>query len=60
LSHLIINENDKLPKFLIDIFQNEKKYNYLEKEFDSKEYGFTHHVKLFKINFEKFNLISMQ
>ena len=60
LSHLIINENDKLPKFLIDIFQNEKKFNYLEKEFDSKEYGFTHHVKLFKINFEKFNLISMQ
>jgi hypothetical protein len=57
LSHLIIDENIELPKFLINIFQNEKKYNYLEKEFDSKDYGYEHHIKLFKINFEKFNSI---
>ena len=55
LSHLIVNENNKLPKFLIDVFQNGKKYNYLEKEFDSKDYNFIEHIKLFKINYEKFN-----
>ena len=55
LSHLIIDEDIKLPKFLIKIFQKEKKYNYLKKEFDSKDYGYKHHIKLFKINFEKFN-----
>jgi hypothetical protein len=57
LSHLIIDDNAKLPKFLQDVFNNEEKYEYLNKVFDSKNSGFKHHLKLFEINFEKFDSI---
>lgn len=55
MSHLIVDKDDKLPEFLVDVFMNEDKYDYLKKEFDSRDKGFKHHIKLFKINFEKFN-----
>ena len=55
LSHLIVDENNNLPIFLVDVFHNENKYEYLEKQFDSKEEGFKHHMKLFKIDFKKFH-----
>ena len=58
LSHLIIDENPKLPVFLQQVFNNEEKYEYLIKEFDSKEEGFSHHMKLFKIDYKKFENIS--
>jgi len=57
LSHLIIDENSELPIFLVDVFLNEEEYEYLEKEFDSKEDGFKQHMKLFKIDFKKFHII---
>jgi len=51
LTHLIIDNSQKMPDFLIDIFNNEEKYRYLLKEFDSQEYGYNYHVKKFKINY---------
>jgi len=57
LTHIIIDKNEKLPEFLKTVFSNEEKYEYLEKVFDSKDEGFKHHVKIFKINFQKFNNI---
>ena len=58
LTHLIVDENPDLPEFLQDVYYNEEKYVYLIKEFDSKEMGFEHHIKLFKINFQKFDSIN--
>jgi len=51
LTHIIV-ENDQESK-LHDIFINEKKYSYLEKEFDSSLENYEYEVKIFRINFEK-------
>ena len=58
LTHLIVDNNQKLPKFLLDVYYYEENYAYLNKIFDSREHGFNHHVKVFQIDFEKvdFNL----
>ena len=56
LSHLIVDSMDNRPEFLKDIFENEEKYSYLIKEWDSKNEGFTYHVKIFKIDYNIFNL----
>ena len=53
LSHIIVDENPNLPKFLQDVYHDEKKYEYLSKVFDSKDEGFQHHVKIFQINFKQ-------
>lgn len=55
LTHLIVDDNPNLPKFLQDVYHNEGKYEYLNKVFDSKDSGFKHQVKLFEIDFQKFD-----
>ena len=54
LDHIVVDSRDHGPKYIQDIFLNEKKYSYLDKVFDSKEEGYSYHVKIFWINFEKF------
>ena len=44
-----------MPEFLQDVYYNEEKYEYLNKVFDSKDRGFEHQVKLFEIDFQKFD-----
>ena len=56
LTHLIVDDNPYLPQFLHNVYENEEKYEFLNKIFDSKDYGFNHHVKVFEINFEKLDL----
>ena len=46
-----LNTHSKTRKI---IFENEEMYPYLEKVFDSKDDGYEYHVKIFWINFEKF------
>ena len=56
LSHLVIDTDSNMPNFLIDVFENEKKYPYLIKEYDSKEdSNLNYHVKIFEINYEEFD-----
>ena len=55
-SHLIADSMDNRPEFLKDLFENEDRYPYLIKEWDSKNDGFTYHVKIFKIDYNLFNL----
>ena len=56
LSHLVIDNDSNMPNFLIDVFENEKKYPYLIKEYDSKEdSNLNYHVKIFEINYEEFD-----
>ena len=59
LTHLIIDRKfidsvERSDNFLDDIFINEENYSYLIKEFDSAQEGFSVHVKIFKIDYEKF------
>jgi hypothetical protein len=56
LTHLIVDNNSDLPYFLKEIFHNEEKFGYLNKIFDSKEMNYNFEIKIFEINFEKFNL----
>jgi hypothetical protein len=56
LTHLLVDENIELPKFLQEVYHNEKEFKYLDKIFDSKDLGFKHHLKLFKINYNEFDL----
>jgi len=58
LTHIVV-ENEK-ESILHDIFLNEEKYSYLEKEFDSSSSNFQYSVKIFKINHEKFNCITKE
>lgn len=53
LTHLIVENNQESK--LYDIFINEKNYPYLEKKYDSSLENFEYQVKIFEINFQKFN-----
>lgn len=59
LTHLVvdqrfIDDDSRKDNFLDDVFVNEKKYPYLIKEFDSINEGYSYHLKIFKIDYEKF------
>ena len=41
-------------KLVVDVFKNEEKYPYLIKQYDSIEYGYTYHIKIFKIDYKIF------
>ena len=55
LTHILVDDDLNLPEFLKDVNKNEEKYDYLKKIFDSKNEGFKHHMKIFEIDFKKFD-----
>ena len=55
LTHLVVDENTSQQQFLYELFFDESKYPYLIKEFDSKDLNYDYHVKIFKIDYEKFS-----
>ena len=57
LSHLVVDNRNDRPKFIQDVYDNEEKYVYLIKEFDSTDFGLNHKLKIFKINYEIFDQI---
>ena len=57
LTHIIADENEKRPQFLKDVFKNEEKFPYLIKIYDSSEHGYDYHLKIFRIDYEKFESI---
>ena len=52
LGHLVIDDDGDDVKFLYDIFHNENNFKFLEKIYDSTNYGFEYHVKFYKIDYE--------
>ena len=52
----MIDNNDNRSEFLYDIFIYEEKYPYLIKQFDSRDENITYNVKIFKIDYDKFEL----
>ena len=53
LTHLLIDENHNIPDYLLDVFYNEEKYSYLKNVYDSKDFGYQYHVKLYAINYDE-------
>lgn len=48
----MIDTSKNMPDFFIDIFENEEKYQFLIKEFDSKDYDYKYNIKKFRINYQ--------
>ena len=57
LTHIIADENENRPQFLKDVFKTEEKFPYLTKIYDSSEQGYDYHLKIFRIDYEKFESI---
>jgi len=57
LTHIIADENENRLQFLKDVFKNEEKFPYLTKIYDSSEHGYDYHLKIFRINYEKFDSV---
>lgn len=61
LTHLVLDgkENSKYRSyFLNDIFYHEEKYPYLTKVYDSLDHGYKYHLKIYKIDYERFDSIT--
>ena len=54
LTHIVIDDRENRPDFFKKLIKNEKSFDYLEKVYDSKELGYKYHLKIFKIDMEKF------
>ena len=59
LTHLVIDQSQKQDnlrkQFLIEIYKNENKYNFLKKIYDSNDEGFNYKLKIFEIDYKLFN-----
>ena len=54
LTHIVVNGERGNPEFLNDVFYHEEKYSYLIKEYDSLDHGFNFQIKIYKIDYIKF------
>ena len=57
LTHLVVDNNKSRPAFLEDVFNHENNYPYLTKIFDSGDHGFKYHLKIYKIDYSKFQMM---
>ena len=57
LTHIIVDDNYELPEFLIDVYHNNKKYDYLTLVEDYQNLNYNSKFKIFEIDYERFNLI---
>jgi hypothetical protein len=60
LSHLVVDgikNSSHRVSFLEDVYYNDEKYPYLTKVFDSNDYGYNYHLKIYKINYEQFESV---
>ena len=60
LEYIITDDVGTRPEFIKEIFSNESEFSYLEKVFDSKDYGHNYNVKLFLIDYEEYDRIFNQ
>jgi hypothetical protein len=56
LTHIIVDDNKKLPEFLLDVYYNEHNYDFLVLKKDFGKLGFDTKLKIFKIDYDKFYL----
>ena len=58
LTHIVADGNENRPQFLKNVFESEEKYTYLSKIYDSSEHGYNYHLKIFQIDYEKFDSVN--
>jgi len=58
LTHIVVDKNPNRPEFLKDVFRDEEGFPYLIKIYDSSEHGYEYHLKIFRIDYEKFQSIT--
>ena len=54
LTVLVTDNQKNRPEFILEVFNNEEKFPYLIKELDTSNSGYSYHVKIFRIDYEKF------
>jgi len=54
LDYIVVDDKKDRVPYLVDLFNDDSKYPYLIKKFDSKDFGFVYHVKMYKIDYQKF------
>ena len=54
LTHLVLDGNKIRPSFLNDVYYHDEKYPYLTKVYDSIDDNLKYHVKIYKIDYSKF------
>ena len=57
ITHLVVDLQENRNESLIEIYNNEEQFPFLKKIFDSNDYGFDYKMKVFEINYERFNEI---
>jgi hypothetical protein len=55
LTDLVVDGSKNRPNFLNDVFYHDEKYPYLVKVFDSKDSGYKYHLKVYSIDYNKFD-----
>jgi hypothetical protein len=55
LTHLIVDGGKNRPNFLNDVFYHDEKYPFLVKVFDSEDSGYKYHLKVYSIDYNKFD-----
>ena len=55
ITHLVVDENESNPDYVLDILSNEDNFPYLIKEFDSLENYYNYHVKIYRIDYNIFD-----
>ena len=55
LQYIVADDKKDRPEFLQEIYTDEKKFPYLNKVFDSDSNGYDYNVKLFFIDYEKYD-----
>lgn len=61
ITHLVIdNKEQRRMAFVNEIFNNEEQFPYLTKIYDSRDDKLSYQVKLFEIDFKKFNALNLK
>lgn len=55
ITHIVIDDGNNRPEYFRELLENDNAFEYLKKMYDSKDYKFNYHVKVFEIDFSKFN-----
>ncbi len=55
LTDLVVDDSKSRPNFLSDVYYHDDKYPFLTKTFDSSEKGFKYHLRIYKIDYDKWN-----
>lgn len=56
LTNLVVDDSKSRPDFLSDVYYHDDKYPFLTKIFDSSDHGFKYHLRIYKIDYNKWNL----